>query len=139
MSYASVRRRFAAYLVDWIFKGLLALGITASVEQLFPTSSLRDLFDLGFFALAFFAYEIVPIHTRGATLGKRLLGIRVVGAEGRFISLWHSFMREVIGKWISGLFFGLGYLWAIWDRDKQAWHDKLVQTHVIRSSGRARS
>jgi uncharacterized RDD family membrane protein YckC len=133
VQYASVRRRFAAYLVDWVFKGLLAAGIATSVEQLSPPGgSLRGSLDLVFFALAFFAYEIAPISHRGATLGKRLLGIRVVGRDGRYISLPRSFVREVIGKWISGVFFSLGYLWALWDQDKQAWHDKLASTYVVR-------
>lgn len=133
VQHASVRRRFVAHLVDWVLKGLLAAGIAASVERLSPLSSgLRGSLDLVFFALAFFAYEIAPISYRGATLGKRLLRIRVVGRDGQYISLPRSFVREVVGKWISGAFFSLGYLWALWDQDKQAWHDKLTSTYVVR-------
>lgn len=127
--------RLAANLIDWLFKALIAAGIAASVERLFPAganSSLRGTLDLVFFALAFFAYEIAPISNGGATVGKRMLGIRVVGRDGRYISLGRSFLREVIGKWISGVFLSLGYLWAVWDKDKQAWHDKIASTYVVR-------
>lgn len=41
-------------------------------------------------------------------------------------------LREVIGKWVSGLVFGLGYFWAIWDKDGQTWHDKIAGTVVVK-------
>jgi hypothetical protein len=41
-------------------------------------------------------------------------------------------VRELIGKLVSGFFAGLGFFWAIWDRDSQAWHDKLAGTVVVR-------
>jgi uncharacterized RDD family membrane protein YckC len=27
--------------------------------------------------------------------------------------------------------FGLGFFWALWDRDGEAFHDKIVGTHVV--------
>jgi uncharacterized RDD family membrane protein YckC len=33
---------------------------------------------------------------------------------------------------VSGFPFCLGFLWAGWDENKQAWHDKIVGTYVIR-------
>ncbi|MER3483164.1 MAG: RDD family protein [Meiothermus sp.] len=133
--YASVSRRFVANLIDWTFKGLIGAGIVASVERLFPSSTSAGwdgILSFIFFALAFFAYDIVPLSNRGATVGKRMMGIQVVGQDGRYISLRRSFLREVIGKWVSGLVFSLGYLWAVWDKDKQAWHDKIASTYVVR-------
>ena len=41
-------------------------------------------------------------------------------------------MREVVGKFISGLVLNLGYLWVIWDGQKQGWHDKIADTYVVR-------
>lgn len=41
-------------------------------------------------------------------------------------------LRETIGKFLSGLVLGLGYFWAIWDKDSQAWHDKIAGTVVIK-------
>jgi len=40
-------------------------------------------------------------------------------------------LREWIGRWLSGLLFGLGYLWILLDKDRQAWHDKLASTYVV--------
>jgi uncharacterized RDD family membrane protein YckC len=32
----------------------------------------------------------------------------------------------------SGLVLLLGYLWAIWDANKQTWHDKAAGSFVVR-------
>ena len=36
-----------------------------------------------------------------------------------------------LGYYISGLLFSLGYIWAIFDPNKEAWHDKLFDTWVV--------
>jgi uncharacterized RDD family membrane protein YckC len=46
---------------------------------------------------------------------------------GFFIML----VRETIGKFISELIFSLGYLWLLWDQDRQTWHDKVVGTLIM--------
>ena len=33
---------------------------------------------------------------------------------------------------MTALPLGLGYLWAIWDKQKQGWHDKMAGTVVVR-------
>jgi uncharacterized RDD family membrane protein YckC len=32
------------------------------------------------------------------------------------------------------LVFCLGFLWMLWDPNKQTWHDKVAQTYVVRES-----
>jgi uncharacterized RDD family membrane protein YckC len=41
------------------------------------------------------------------------------------------FVREWVGKLISGMLLSLWYLWVLLDRDRQGWHDKLASTYVI--------
>src|SRR5690606_15441256 len=47
--------------------------------------------------------------------------------------------REWIGKWISGLIFGLGFLWILFDRDNQGWHAKIASTYVVAPAAAARA
>lgn len=42
------------------------------------------------------------------------------------------FVREVFGRFLSGLVSGVGYLWALIDKNGQAWHDKLAGTVVVK-------
>jgi uncharacterized RDD family membrane protein YckC len=44
------------------------------------------------------------------------------------------FLREIVGRFLSGLFFGLGYFWSLFDKNAQAWHDKLAGTVVIKKA-----
>jgi uncharacterized RDD family membrane protein YckC len=81
----------------------------------------------------FYGVFYLWLLSKGMTPGKWLLDDRVVEKiRGDYPGFWKMFLREVIGKFISGLFLGLGYLWAIWDKDNQAWHDKIAGTVVIK-------
>lgn len=66
-----------------------------------------------------------------ATPGKLLFDCEVVDARtGNRISFWQGVLRS-LGYFISSLPLGLGFLWIIWDRRKQGWHDKIAGTVVI--------
>lgn len=71
------------------------------------------------------------LFAKGMTPGKKLLGMRVVKEDGTSAGFFTMFIREWIGKAISGLIFSLGFLWILFDRDKQGWHDKLMSTYVV--------
>ncbi|MGI8420423.1 MAG: RDD family protein [Candidatus Levyibacteriota bacterium] len=68
---------------------------------------------------------------KGTTPGHAMLGMKFVKSNGEKATFGTMFLREVIGKLISGLFFGLGFYWAIWDKDHQTWHDKIAGTYVL--------
>jgi uncharacterized RDD family membrane protein YckC len=64
-------------------------------------------------------------------LGKQFLGIKVVAAAGGQVSWVQAIVREVF-KLVSSYALLLGYLWMLWDKDKQTWHDKVAKTYVIK-------
>jgi uncharacterized RDD family membrane protein YckC len=70
----------------------------------------------------------------GQTLGKKLLGLRVVGTDGGRISFVRACARD-LALLVSFLPLGLGFLWIAWDSQKQAWHDKLTGTYVLKVEG----
>ena len=78
------------------------------------------------------------LFARGQTFGKRLMGLQVVKrVDGSNPGVGVMLLREVIGKVVSALFLGIGFFWAIIDRDTQAWHDKIASTVVIRPAASA--
>ena len=89
-----------------------------------------------------FAALTVPIgynwyfwtRRNGQTPGKFALGIQVVKADGSPISDIDAVIRA-IGYQVSSLACGLGYIWAIFDKNNQTWHDKLARTYVVRRQG----
>jgi len=69
---------------------------------------------------------------RQATPGKMLIHARIVDAEsggkpssGQMIGRYFAYYLSIFGLF-------LGFLWVVWDRRKQGWHDKLAGTVVIR-------
>ena len=84
---------------------------------------------LGFFVGA--AYFTYFFGTTGQTLGKRALNLKVVSTDGSPMTYEKGFLRY-IGYIISSIPVGLGYLWIIWDKNRQGFHDKLAKTYVIR-------
>jgi hypothetical protein len=68
----------------------------------------------------------------GISPAKRLLNIEVVDRhDGNYVGFWAMIQRETVGKLLSGLCLGLGFLWALWDPDGQTWHDKITGTVVV--------
>jgi uncharacterized RDD family membrane protein YckC len=69
----------------------------------------------------------------GNSLGMKAFEVKIVRrTPDAKISFLRAGLRGTLGYYISGLFFGLGYLWAAFDRRKAAWHDKLFDTAVVR-------
>jgi uncharacterized RDD family membrane protein YckC len=65
----------------------------------------------------------------GRTLGKWLLGLRVVGPNRAPIT-YRQALKRWIGYFLSG-FFGLGFLWILISRERRGWHDYFAGTWVI--------
>lgn len=105
---------------------LLAIGIFGSISK-----------DLGavvavLLPLVYIVW-FLSLLRQGLTPGKKLLGLQVVNHQtGEIPGFGKMFIREVIGRFISGLFLSLGYLWAIFDKNNQAWHDKIAGTVVLK-------
>jgi uncharacterized RDD family membrane protein YckC len=66
----------------------------------------------------------------GSTIGKMVMGLRVVGPGGLRVGFWRS-LRRVIGYFISIAAVGLGFLWVIVNKRHRDWADKLAGTSVI--------
>jgi len=67
----------------------------------------------------------------GQTPGDAALSIRVVDADGGgSIGYGRAFVRWLVSL-VSGIVIAIGYLWMIWDSEKQTWHDKAARSYVV--------
>lgn len=93
----------------------------------------RDLIEeLGFGSIwsAVYMALLLPLWN-GRTVGKRIFGIQVLRLDGKPITWWIAFER--FGGYAAGLATGLlGFAQIYWDPNRQAIHDKIVGTVVIR-------
>ncbi len=67
----------------------------------------------------------------GQTPGKKILGLWVTDEDGGPVSWGAASIRFFIGYPVSLLPLGLGFYWALVDRNNQTWHDKIAGTRVI--------
>jgi len=82
--------------------------------------------------LAWFLWDMTYLVGRtGQSWGQRLVGLKVVNVDGEPIGFWSALGRNLFAIFIS-LPLDLLVTLAIWDPQKQAWHDKVFRTFVIR-------
>ena len=77
-----------------------------------------------------FGYFIFFWMTSGQTLGKALMGVRVISVSGRPLTFFQALFRFLLYP-VSAMFFFLGFLWVLADNQRQGWHDNLARTYVI--------
>src|SRR5205085_10371467 len=68
---------------------------------------------------------------QGRTLGRALLGIRLVDGTGLAPAPVRAVVRAVLAS-LSVVFCFAGFWWALFDRKGQTLHDKLTATYVVR-------
>ncbi len=120
---ASFGRRLVAYLIDAILLGIVYVVFAAIFDQAvgYGLSLL--------IGIAYFGY--LEGGPKGQTLGKMALGIRVIDfSSGGPIGYGRGVVRY-LGRIVSGLVCLLGYLWMLWDKEKQTWHDKIATSVVV--------
>ena len=66
----------------------------------------------------------------GQTLAMKTWRTRVVDCKGRPLRPLHALLRFLL-CWPSIGLFGIGLLWALFDRDRQFLHDRLAGTRII--------
>ena len=138
LGYAGFWRRAVAFVIDSIVLVIIGFPI-----GLIPAAALltdRDPATMIGKAAAFVVARgllswlyFAGMESSGwqATLGKRLLGLRVTDSTGARIRFARASGR-FFGKILSGALFGLGFLMAAFTARRQALHDLLAGTLVVR-------
>ena len=119
---------FIIMLVFGLFIGLLSGTESGFLSFLAGTTVVLMLVVLFLFQFLYFGYFW---SKSGQTIGMKLLSVKVVRQGGEPLTFLRSGLRGTFGYWVSGLIFGLGYLWALIDANNEAWHDKIFETWVV--------
>ena len=119
---ADFGQRLVAVLIDAGM--LIALSFVLQVVLKQVGSAIAQLAGLGY-------YIYLEGSPSGQTVGKRAMKIRVVKmADGGPLGYGGAFIRY-LGRIVSTIPCGLGYLWMLWDPEKQTWHDKFASAVVV--------
>ncbi|MBI5883231.1 MAG: RDD family protein [Elusimicrobia bacterium] len=77
----------------------------------------------------FLVYQAFCSCEGRTSLGKKLLGLRVVGLDGEPLSLGSAILRATAYPVSS--FMGLGFLWSFFSPERQCWHDLVAGSVVV--------
>jgi uncharacterized RDD family membrane protein YckC len=123
MSVAPMGRRLLALIVDWLLCALIASSVTG--HALFAGAADKHYFAAQYATLGLFALEVYLLTAiSGLTVGKRLLRIRAISADGRPPGFRWAAVRTVL------LLFAVPA--CITDRDMRGLHDRAANTIVVR-------
>ena len=131
---APLVERASAYMIDrvilWSAAGLFLKPLLMLLIDfdLVGSSTVISLLSGG---LAEFVYAGYFYPTHQATPGKMIFRLRVVRCSGAKLGFLESGLRDGIGKLISGVTVGIGYLIAFSRPDRRALHDLIFRTKVI--------
>lgn len=134
--YATFGSRLGARMLDALVMLLIlplgaaaAAGVAAAmgVDDVAPIVIAAVLVDL---PLGVTAYYLVGA-SRGQTLGKQNIGLRLCRMDGRPLGFWLAVGRE-LASIISTMALMIGWLAPLWTPKRQTWHDSMTNTVVVR-------
>ena len=153
---AGIKRRFFALLLDILLLGVLGgavifpleSSLNLDIDELIesvqgqmqrsqapaPTSLLLVGMSIALQATLWSFYFIVFLGKCGQTPGKRLLGIKALRTDEKLMGYKTAAIRCLIGYTLSFLTLGLGFIWALLDKNNQCLHDKIAGTLVVNAT-----
>ncbi len=113
-----------------VLLGIVTAGVSNGIDQQGQVA-LSLVYSL-FGTVLSMAYYVFFTGYSGQTPGKMATRVKVIRTDGADIGYGRAFFREVLGKFVSGILLGIGYLMVAFDSQKQGLHDKIANTYVIK-------
>ena len=107
--------RLVALLLDFVLVGVVLSFVNMAHHEL---------------PLILAAYGAVMWKLRGTTVGGIIFGLRIVRLDGRAID-WPTAIVRALSSILSAIVVGLGFIWVVFDPERQSWHDKIAGTVVV--------
>tara|TARA_B110000285_G_C14745474_1_gene432771 strand:- start:175 stop:591 length:417 start_codon:yes stop_codon:yes gene_type:complete len=137
MKFASNKKRFLAFLIDylilsiffsivWVLRGLEIPSENIQIGQMV-------IFNVGVWGwfIGIFYFGLSESGTEQASYGKRIMGIKVCNEKGERISTRKSMARN-LNKFFSNIFL-IGYIMIFFNKKNQTFHDYLSSVVIIES------
>ncbi len=121
MYYGDLGKRIVASIIDSII--LSAIGFVLGLTLSFVGAIIAPI-------ISWLYWILMEGGNWHATVGKRVMGLYVADSNGNGITYSASILR-LIGKFLSGLILGIGYLMAFFNEQKQGLHDMIAKTYVL--------
>ena len=131
MEYAGRLHRFAAFIVDAIIISVVigvlsAIGVIDIGEPSTTDQVLEAVISFGYYILLTAALRGHPGEDGARDQGGRTRMVRRRGSSRVLI-------RETVGKLVSAIVLFIGFIWILFDDNRQGWHDKIGGTFVVKA------
>lgn len=141
---AGILLRFVAVLLDGLIPSLILLPLSLVGYVAFlsmPAGLSETMLTITVFMLLLtcvglmcYSATVLALWAYGLTPGMWMLGIQVIKREtGLPAGFWRMALRQIIGRTVASIICFLGFIWALFDANRQGWHDKIAKTLVIRT------
>jgi len=142
IGYGGFWIRLVAYLIDAILLNIVfgiigaIIGVSlipadpAKIDPMEAMSSMGT-FQLVALVVTWLYFALMESSPRGATVGKMVVGLRVVTEQGQRLTFLNATGR-FFAKFISAIILFIGYLMAAFTDRKRALHDIIAGTLVIK-------
>lgn len=136
---AGISTRTISLLIDVVvIFSITALVLSTGIYIATDDLTFETHYSLNFIAAIFFlliivcsSYFVFLEGYGGKTIGKMVMGIKVIADDGGSIDIVKAFTRWAF-SFLSASFFFVGFLWALFDTKSQTWHDKIAGTLVVK-------
>ena len=118
---ANFGQRLVAVIIDAVITGVVSSLLQAILGDI--GTLLGVVAGLGY-------YIYLEGSPSGQTVGKKVMGIRVIREDGGPLG-YGAATGRYFARVLSAIPCLLGYFWMLWDDKKQTWHDKLVRSYVV--------
>ena len=139
LTLARFRRRALAFIIDIliiiflvIFEKIIFENSATSADRTLSLNLKIDTEKSFLEAVIVLVYFTASLYIfNGRTAGKRIMRLRVVSVKSERVSLWQAFERT-LGYGASALEAGFGFFQVLWYENRQAVHDRIAETVVIK-------
>jgi uncharacterized RDD family membrane protein YckC len=133
--------RFVATIIDGFIVGIPTGIVTAMLSlslvttnfqfKVFPEYPFNWAIGMAFWGLyAWLCYS----NLNGNTIGKKVMNIKLINPDGTKPGLQTFLLHYTIGYFLNGLIMALGFLWVVFDNQKQTWGQKLFKDMTVRGN-----
>jgi uncharacterized RDD family membrane protein YckC len=121
---ASLKDRAVAAVLDLILV-IIAANLLAPILPTFRNDEFRS------FLFLLLAYHVGFWASKGTTVGGIITQLRIVRTDGTGLRFADALVRA-LGSVFSVAVVGLGFYWITRDPERQAWHDRIAGTYVVK-------
>jgi uncharacterized RDD family membrane protein YckC len=129
-----VFRKIVAFFIDYFFLVFMVGFLIGFLGAIYDVFQLGESALFIIVAISAILYFTGMWATLGATVGLKIVGLKIISLDGRTITPKEALIRFAV--WVVSNVFGcIGFFWILFDKDKLSLADKVAKTVVVKVRG----